>query len=327
MWQFDLVRLASDRYTQWDAWVMSRPEGCVFNTTHWLRAMSGVEPTVVAALGDYNRIIGGFAFVEMEDTAGLKRILAPAYTPYFAPIIPEPTDEEIEAGFLKELHAFLSPYDGMRWRPFSAARQDLLAESSVEHRESPTMLLSTTTPSFDQLVAGFSRSHRSKINKALKIPLKAHFSIQVADIYPFVEQSMQANDRAVPISRLRFIDAFESLLELELVFCIGVKSPEGKLLAAGIYAQDLQRVYNLVIGTPRQEQYPEAGVYLHYLALQKAYQLRKDFDFEGSSLPGVKEFYARFHPEVLSLKSYSFTRSVRGRLAAPLFKVLGKNLY
>lgn len=321
MWQFDLVKLESTDFTKWDAWVMSRPEGAVFYTTHWLRALSSKEPTVVAALGDYNRIIGGFAFVDEPAKAGFKRIIPPAYTPYFAPLAP--ADVEIQQGFIDELLSFLKPFDGLRWRPAYTDRQHLFAKDAVESVSAISMILERDSSTRNT----YSKSLITHLKKAKKKGLYAYFDLKPKDVYPLVAQSMNHNGRKAPLSELAFVQAFDELQKLELVECIGVRSVEGQLIAAGIYPRDIYRYYNLVIGTPRQPEYPEAGAFLHQTAIQRAFDLGLIFDFEGSSIPGVKEFYQRFRAKEIPINRYSHAGSLKAKLSAPFLKSLGKNLY
>lgn len=325
MWQFDLVKLDSSEFVKWDAWVMSRPEGCVFYSSHWLRAISGQEPTIVVARGDYNRIIGGFAFVERPKKMGFTQLIPPAYTPFFAPVLPDSNefDAEVREGFVRELLAFLKPFDGMRWRAFTETNAPIFKKFSTESASTVTMIL----PEPASANAQYARSLKTKLNKAEKVGLSVKTSVTINEIYPLVQQSMAFNKREVPLTELTFIKAFEELQLLELVFSLGVYSPEGQLIAAGIYAKDLQRVYNLVIGTPRNEQFPEAASLLHHSAIQKCAELGLVFDFEGSSIPGVQTFYSRFKPVELEVNRFSFAGSTKSRIAGPLLKSLGKNLY
>lgn len=330
MWQFDLVKLDTTRFDQWDAWAMSRPEGCVFYSSHWLRAASGKEPTIVAALGDYNRIIGGFAFIEVEKKNGFHRILPPPYTPYFAPIIPK--DDAIEGGeheseslsevFMQALQDFLKPYDGMRWRPFNASKASLFQKNAKEIATTRTMILANGRGN-----ESYSRSLKTKLNKAQELGYSIDRPIKTAEVYELALQSMQQNGNAMPLNKAHFIRAFDELIQLELAFSLGVRSAEGELLAAAMYMQDLRRVYNLVIGTPRNDKHPAAGAFLHQAAVERTHAMGKDFDFEGSMLKGVYEFYRRFGAEEHSVMRYSYATTLKSRIAAPLFKSAGKSLY
>jgi len=325
MWQFDLVKLNSSEFIKWDAWVMSRPEGCVFYSTHWLRALSGIEPTVVVAKGDYNRIIGGFAFVEMPKKMGFTQIIPPVYTPFFAPFLPDKTqfEPEVREGFIRELIEFIKPFDGMRWRSFSEGDESIFGKFAIESVPSITMLLANPATAEES----YSRSLKSKLSKAIKSGLITKKAIPINEVFPLVKESMALNKREVPLAEIAFIKAFEELQLVELVFTLGVYSAEGQLLAAGIYAKDLQRVYNLVIGTPRNDTFPEAASVLHHSAIEESAKLGLIFDFEGSSIPGVHTFYSRFKPQEVPINRYSFAGSAKSKLAAPILKSLGKNLY
>lgn len=325
MWQFDLVKLDSTEFVKWDAWVMSRPDGCVFYSTHWLRSISGKEPTVVVARGDYNRIIGGFAFVEMPKKLGFKQIIPPAYTPFFAPVLPDADDfdHEVREGFIRELLTFLKPFDGLRWRGTSTNDDAIFAKYAKEEALSITMLLKKP----ELAAKDYSRSLKAKLTKATKNGLTIKSGIPINEIFPLVKQSMAVNKRATPLTEMAFIKAFEELLLLDLVFSLGVYSPDGQIVAGAVYAKDLQYVYNLVVGTPRNQTFPEAASFLHHAAIQEAAKLQLIFDFEGSSLPGVKTFYSRFKPEEIPLNRYSYAGSAKSQIAGPLLKSLGKNLY
>lgn len=325
MWQFDLVKLDSTEFIKWDAWVMSRPDGCLFYSAHWLRAVSGLEPTVVVARGDYNRIIGGFAYVDFPKKMGFKQIIPPAYTPFFAPVLPDSTqfEAEVREGFVRELLDFLKPYDGMRWRAFSEKDAAIFEKSALEKASGLTMVLHE--PATAHL--NYSRSLKTKLNKAQNEGLVTKSEVPINEIFPLVKASMALNKREMPLSEWAFNKAFEELAVLELIFTLGTYTASGQLLAAGIYGKDLQRVYNLVIGTPRNDEHAEAASALHQAAIEQSAKLGLMFDFEGSTIPGVQTFYSRFKPVELAVSRFSFAGSTKSRIAGPILKSLGKNLY
>ena len=75
-----------------------------------------------------------------------------------------------------------------------------------------------------------------------------------------------------------------------------VVAPSGKLLASGLFLIDRKRIYNVVAVTFEEGKALNA---MHFLIDSVIYEFQQTdliFDFKGSELPGVKNFYEKFSP-------------------------------
>lgn len=73
-----------------------------------------------------------------------------------------------------------------------------------------------------------------------------------------------------------------------------VISPSGSLLAIALLPVDKMRMYNVMNSTLPEGKKSEANYYLLSRLWMEFEETQMIFDFEGSDLPGVKEFYRKF---------------------------------
>lgn len=73
-----------------------------------------------------------------------------------------------------------------------------------------------------------------------------------------------------------------------------VVSPNGKLLSTVLLADDGRRLYNIMNSTFPEAKDTEANYFLLSRVWAEFERCGRCFDFEGSDLPGVKEFYKKF---------------------------------
>jgi hypothetical protein len=93
-----------------------------------------------------------------------------------------------------------------------------------------------------------------------------------------------------------FLKLCEVLLKKEQCFVRVARDRQNEILAIGIFLKDSKRIYNIMNTTTQQGRDKEAN---HFLLNQVIHEFAGQpllFDFEGSELPGVREFYENFGP-------------------------------
>lgn len=78
------------------------------------------------------------------------------------------------------------------------------------------------------------------------------------------------------------------------VFARDIIDDSGNLLAIGLFLKDDKRIYNIMNSTTDEGRKKEANTYLIDHVIQEFAGEDVLFDFEGSDLPGVKQFYQKF---------------------------------
>lgn len=75
-----------------------------------------------------------------------------------------------------------------------------------------------------------------------------------------------------------------------------VHNPAGELCSVIVLLRDDKRIYNIINATTPEGKKAYSNYLLYYECLKEFSQQSLLFDFEGSSIPGVAEFYAKFNP-------------------------------
>lgn len=143
----------------------------------------------------------------------------------------------------------------------------------------------------DQLLASMSKTTRQLIRDADNLITVIPGTID--DLARLAEKTFARQSLALPYSRelLHRIDEAASAHAHRRIL-IGV-DPEGRHHAGAFIVGDHRRAYLLVSGADPDLRRSGAGAYVHWRAIQEAAAFTEVFDFEGSMLPGVEEFYRK----------------------------------
>lgn len=93
-----------------------------------------------------------------------------------------------------------------------------------------------------------------------------------------------------------FSQLCESLHKNKECFARTAKNEQNEILAMAVFLKDTKRIYNIMNTTTHKGRDKEAN---HFLLNQVLHEFAGQpllFDFEGSELPGVREFYEHFGP-------------------------------
>jgi hypothetical protein len=101
-------------------------------------------------------------------------------------------------------------------------------------------------------------------------------------------------------------------------FTMGIRNPEGTLLAAAFFGMDEKRIY-YILGAPNPEGRRSNAVHSLIDEVIKKYAgTGITFDFEGSDIPSVAAFYRKFSPQVMH---YDFLRVIRSPFLRLFFRL------
>lgn len=154
------------------------------------------------------------------------------------------------------------------------------------------------------------------INKPYE-ELALHFSsdlkknLQAAKKYEFFLSGDYSYDTAIDLfkknyqSRITHVseDSYKNfsslcrqLYDRQMVFTRTVENKGKEILAIALLLKDNKRIYNLMNTTTAEGKRLKANHFLLNEIIKEFCETRFLFDFEGSDLPGVKEFYRNFGP-------------------------------
>lgn len=280
-------------YIRWDDYVDNHPDGTIFHSSKWLKSQQG-NLSILIKEND-GRIVGGVAFVEKK-RFGIKGIHNVPYTPYRGPLFGDIKSEKHffsvskKNEFIEELTKTLNyghveflltsndfntlPY---KWEGFTEQR---LVTYQINNINSYSL-------------SSVNSNKRREIEKFLN-------QIDLGEIEVLINEELDAilelqNETGSRAGFKPKINDLKSLLESisGSYFSIGLRSKKFGLFSGGIFPFDKTTVYNLINGSKRIDHpvYKNSNVFLLYQAIMISKEKNKTFDFEGSSIKGVEQFY------------------------------------
>lgn len=295
-----VIKLESDRFIEWDQFVLNSASGSLFQTTQWLTWL-GYHPTVFL-IEEQNEIIAGVALTNFKKYKVKGYHKAP-YTPYNAPILGNAiakTDKEqqkqrnyivallaaIDEAGVVEFNLNLGHFDFLPyiWKGY-------LTTVRVSYKVTVDM----------NNVSNYNSTTRNYLNRLTKLVENETLNLEVDkkldSFFELLETSAKQRNYNPKISHLKKLFNNKAFTNW---FCINI-SYDNKLISGAVIVYDNKCMYNLLNATVIEgvegEQLSlikQVNILTMHTALLQAKAQHKDFDFEGSMLQGVEKFYRHF---------------------------------
>jgi hypothetical protein len=144
------------------------------------------------------------------------------------------------------------------------------------------------------------RSHyKSNLKENIKKAENAFFTYGTGDIQEGISmyhshygERMKKHTREKDYTH--FSQLCKSLHDSGQCFARMVSNAENEILAIAVFLKDTKRIYNIMNTTTQEGRNKEANHFLLDQVIQEFAGQHLLFDFEGSELPGVREFYENF---------------------------------
>lgn len=280
----------------------SRPSGrqdtaySIFQQPWWLEATAPGRWDEVT-VEDNGRIIARLPFV-LTKRLGFRVLGQPALTQALGPWIETPKGTHSkkltrEKELYSQLIGSLPKHDHFRqnfhgevtnWLPFywEGFSQSTRYSYVLDGLGDPT-----------KLFAGFSKTTRGLIRQAEKV-IEVSESDDVEEVLRLAEKTFNRQGKPLPYSPqlLRRIDAGAKRHAHRRALV--ARDEAGRAHAAAYIVGDDARAYLLVTGADPELRRSGAGNLVHWAAIQAAAEFTDIFDFEGSMLAPIEEFYRKF---------------------------------
>lgn len=288
-------RLLSDiDHEIWDNYVDMHPEGTVFHKTSWLKMINSCVE--IYAFVENDQIKAGVALVKTKKN-GVIGYHIPPYTQYFSPLCGDLHKDKIslneEHEYIKVLlekikdvnhvdfklpkgHKSILPY---YWKGF---------DSSVNI----THIISGTT--LAEYLKDLNKSKARELRKLLLLvdsgDIIVDSEIEEPELRDILNQTGERRGFDVKAS---FIVKLVMKTNTSLAKKIVIRSKKHGLIAFGFLPFDTRSVYSLINTSVRitDPMFKTISLLLHYKGIEFALTTGKSFDFEGSMVPGVENFY------------------------------------
>jgi len=321
----EVIHAGTEYHDEWDSFVESHPQGTIYHKSSWLLAGPHQNTGLIIVPGPLDTPLGGFAYT-INTSGGLRRILKPALTARFGPLVaPHLTDAE-KSLVLGKIVGALPSYDLMGLSSTDSSDTSLL--KSVLHateRQFPTNI-KTLPATPDELLSSYQSNIRRNIRNALN---EGGRFVEEADpdlAYDLFVGAYQNRGDAPKFSREYFLRVMEHLSLFGNVTLPGVSDKNGILVAALLLFYDTKRAFYVVSGTDREALNGSAGALLVHFALRFAQDRGLLFDFNGSSIAGINEFFGKFNPDPGQVIHLRHARTLKGKLALMVESATGRQV-
>jgi len=304
-------------YGLWDALVDRSPHGTVFHYSWWLN-IAAQRFDVLAVRDKQGSLCGGVP-LPLKYRAGLKLFHAPQLTPFLGPIfdtsnIKERCDQLFLMRSAGELMAQQMPrFDSFRCM-VGACGPDLqgFLWSGFRAELAYTFRMAAGT-SLDFVESHITRTHLQKLSKAKRLGV---FVTKNDDVDAFAKLckigSVHGNRTLYPDElpiRLWSAGFKRGMSDFYLA-----RTSDNEAVAALLTVHDTKATYQIVSSFDSSKRDIPGSYVLLWTALQEALGANRDFDFEGSALRGVEQYYRRWGPAAVPVWRLEKAGSFRGGL-------------
>lgn len=281
---------------EWDAFVERCPGAHVFLTSWW-HAAWGIEPELHVLRGRAGGILAGLALVRGRWLGGDAVRRAP-YTPYNHPLvdtalIDEPVRQHAALG------AVLDAFRGFRSLDFSIPFDAPLIGMPYIQRGFETQLGVSYVIRAAHGAGWASRMtarHRKNARKAAKDAAAAGWTVsgdgRGEELWPLLEVTAEDKGYGLALDGARFAKAVETLRARGAAEIWIVRDAKGEPLAGTLLGRGM-RCGHYLAGGLRHDLRRNSNVNYPLLEamIDATIQSGLDFDFEGSSIPGIDMFF------------------------------------
>lgn len=290
----ELVPLEKKEYEEWDTYALAHPHGSIFHTTRWLANFSGELKVLVQR--KKKRIIGGIAFV-VSRKFKQKGLHNQPYTPFSGPLFGDLVSEKHFQSITKYYRFVEALSNELRYGQIDfilpSGYSNILPYKWAGFTEEVRVTYKLPSMSMEAYFERLNSNKRREIEKFEPLQESGELVIDTnPDLEEILELQKLTGERSgFNIRENELKNALDGIRDHSYYYALSSKK-EG-IFSCGVFVYDQHTVYNLINASKRLSHpvYKNANVYLLYLGIKKAFELGLDFDFEGSTVPGVEKFY------------------------------------
>jgi hypothetical protein len=315
---YEIRALDTSEFARWDEFVRQSPQGTLFHTSLWLEALGA--PFRLFGYFRGKELYGGFA------TGLIGRRCAgrphPSLTPYLGILYPQSnakyvtrisTEKEIARAFAAFLKNEFDRVD-FRFPPEVVDLQPFIWEGfSAGLRYTYRLSLSSLKTILDNM----DTKRRTKLASAERQGVQVEVGADFADVMRLSDRSFQRQGLMATIRPAA--ERVEATLR-QAGRCLGFLacSREGEPLSSVWIAWDEKRAYCLLGGYEHSAKSNNAVSLAMWRTIQFTVTDLKlpEFDFEGSMIPAVEQFYRKFGATLTPTYTIHYQRPTIGRRAA-----------
>jgi hypothetical protein len=272
---------------KWDRCVKNAPNG-------WLCARSffldGIGAWDALICGDYDHIMP----LPKKRKYGLSYVYIPPFTGQLGIIGAGPVSQELTDQFISAIPASFSLADILLNEQNPGC--SLTGIRSAKRTNYVIPLQETYASVYDR----YSGDAKKNIRRTQAFQLSICSDIRIDIVIEMYKEAYGKKNRHISQSDFnRLAILGKQCMEQDNGFTIGIRNKANELVASAFFGKDEKRIY-YILGAPNQQGRESNAVHSLIDEVIKRYAgSGLAFDFEGSDIPSVAQFYRKFGPEAM----------------------------
>ena len=282
--------------SKWDQLIIDSPNGFIYSHSFFLDSLCQWNALI---MDDYQYVMP----LPFKKKAGFNYI----YTPFFIGQLgitgKDVVSEIIYKKFIQSIPATFSFVD-LQLNEFNA-----VAEMQHLQKEERINYVLPLNKDYDTIAANFNKDAKKNLRQAAKFELSVADNVSLDIVFDLYKKAYgNLNKRITKNDYANFYKTCSNALNLKRGFITGIKNVRQEIVAAAFFAKDNKRIYYL-LGAPSAEGKKVNATHLLINEVIKQYAGSElEFDFEGSDIPSVANFYRKFGPLKKTYQHISINR-------------------
>ena len=309
MSNYEIKILESDQFLQWDEFVKNSPQGTLFSSSKWLTAAGD---THIYGVFQKDRLVAGLPINVRKLPFGMLSAEHPPLTPYLG-VLHEPGESKYVKKITreKEIHRALSQvlkseFTLVRFN-FFPGDVDLQPFVWGGYLSAIRYTYWLDIRDLDRVWDDMEKRRRNDIARAERDQITVKRSTDFEQIFSLVEKTFERQQMTASfrVSAERYHQ-----VQLSENSCMGfiAHDADENAIAVVYLVWDHRRAYYLLGGYDPEKGHTGASALAMWQAIQ--YASRElglaQFDFEGSMVPAVEQFFRKFGGQLVPYQSISW---------------------
>jgi len=142
----------------------------------------------------------------------------------------------------------------------------------------------------------YSSHHKRRVKRSLSNELSIDFLVTETEFLKWIDQFQRENGSIEGLNRIALEKLTAQLFLQKKGFVVAARNPKNEIIALCLLSDNGHRIVNLMSLSNLEGKKKIAMYGILHTVLQQFKNTRTVFDFEGSDLEGVKQFYQGFGP-------------------------------
>lgn len=280
-YKIEILPSAQINIEKWDQLVTQSSNGLIYAKSYYLDFVSDHWDGLI--INNYETIMP----IPWRTKAGIKYAYTPAFTQQLG-FIGAPIHSHVER-IVKRI------YSTYRYGSILLNAGNSITAKITEATPKPNLLLNLHRP-FEEIKLMFRKDHLQNAQKALNNGLIFTEIIPVNKAISFYQSINGTKTPHIVGTNYQHLESYcHSVLGFnQNCFTRAVMNDQGDLLSSALFLKDEKRIYNIMNATSDMGRSEKANHLLFYRVIQEFSEKELILDFEGSSIPGIKQFYEGF---------------------------------